>query len=97
MRWEGRSTSTYHRQIYERICGQRRRTIYHSRVGSWKPVRVDVWEVITAFRAPQRLNKPTGEWHSKPVSGAATFLRLEPEDSPALNAYSDRGLKSYAN
>jgi hypothetical protein len=63
----------------------------------WKPVRVDVWEAITAFRAPQRLNKPTGEWHSKPVSGAATFLRLEPEDSPALNAYSDRGLKSYAN
>jgi hypothetical protein len=30
----------------------------------WKPVRVDVWEAIIAFRAPQRLNKPIGEWHS---------------------------------
>ena len=59
--------------------------------------RIDVWEGISVFRAPQRLNKPTGGWHSKPVSGAATFLRLEPEDSPALNAYPDRGLESYAN
>lgn len=39
--------------------------------------RIDVWEGISVFRAPQRLEEPTRVRHSKPQPGAAPLLRLE--------------------